>query len=293
MEAPKFKANRDVPSIFQIQHPKILGYLLECKDYLTKRAAADSSSQNGTRYGDTSDDSLYSHQVDAVLKLYKYFSSNPADRAIVNPDDRKIALIELPTGCGKSGVAVLASYVLNARRVLVITPSMIISKQLDEAYEQFLLQRGIGEAEDQAACIPRKLAIVKSEQLKADGKLPYNVISQNNLIITNAHKISDRSKVEVNKIEPKDFDLVIVDEAHHYPARTWRQLVDHFPDCKKVFLTATPFYKGEYILKDPLIKPCYELSRDKAVNRGIIRDVEFTELEGGNNKEEQLKVHNL
>ena len=47
-------------------------------------------------------------------------------------DLKKIALIVLPTGCGKSGIAVLAPYVLGARRVLVVTPSITITNQLGE-----------------------------------------------------------------------------------------------------------------------------------------------------------------
>lgn len=36
------------------------------------------------------------------------------------------------------------------------------------------------------------------------------------------------------------FDLVIVDEAHHAPAPTWRAILDHFDEARKVLLTATP-----------------------------------------------------
>ena len=81
-----------------------------------------------------------------------------------------------------------------------------------------------------------------------------------------------------------------MDEAHHYPAKTWKQLVDHFPNSKKIFITATPEHGGEYILKDPLIEPCYRLSRNDAVKGGVIREVEPNELEGGDSIEEQFKV---
>ena len=51
---------------------------------------------------------LYRHQIEAVRKLQEYF--NPQN----NPNSSNIALVVLPTGCGKTGVAVLASYALNA-----------------------------------------------------------------------------------------------------------------------------------------------------------------------------------
>ena len=43
------------------------------------------------------------------------------------------------------------------------------------------------------------------------------------------------------------FDTVIVDEAHHYPAETWKKIIDHFKQRKKVFLTATPSHRGANI----------------------------------------------
>ena len=83
---------------------------------------------------------LWTHQVEAVLKLRKYF--DPNDRS-VNPDGLNTALVVLPNGCGKTGVAVLASYALNASRALVITPSTIVSEQVYDAYKHFLLDRKI------------------------------------------------------------------------------------------------------------------------------------------------------
>ena len=45
------------------------------------------------------------------------------------------------------------------------------------------------------------------------------------VMITNVHKIGGRSRVTLDNISNDKYDLVIVDEAHHYPAPTWTQLV--------------------------------------------------------------------
>jgi superfamily II DNA or RNA helicase len=37
-----------------------------------------------------------------------------------------------------------------------------------------------------------------------------------------------------------DFDLIIIDEAHHMPAKTWMTVNDHFRHNKKLHFTATP-----------------------------------------------------
>ena len=90
--------NRELPqSVFNTQSHALL-------EFLKKPAATDH---------------LYQHQIDAVLS---------AKQQLQNPSQPNIALVVLPTGCGKTGVAVLAPYALNATRVLVVTPSVKISK---------------------------------------------------------------------------------------------------------------------------------------------------------------------
>ena len=68
---------------------------------------------------------VWQHQIDAVIRVFEQLQ---------NLQIPNIALVVLPTGCGKTGVAVLAAYALNASRVLVITPSVKISKQIHEAF---------------------------------------------------------------------------------------------------------------------------------------------------------------
>ena len=210
--------------------------------------------------------SLYPHQVEAVLRLKDYFDPQ------INPQNRNgIALVVLPTGCGKTGVAILASYALNAKRVLVITPSIIISRQIYEAYGSFLTDHGVipNAPEATQAALPTRSLIKKSSEIRPG--------LSSMVMVVNAHKIGGQSCVKIedipNKHDGPGYDLVIVDEAHHYPAPTWRLLVDHFSNSRRLFLTATPEHRGQPIL--PTINPCYRLTRADAVTRGIIREVMF------------------
>lgn len=277
---PVIKPNYSKSSKFILQHHSVLNYLRQYERYLQSIV-------------DKADEPLYTHQVKAVLRLHRYFEhSGSIIRSTVNPNNSNVALVVLPTGCGKTGVAVLASYVLNASRVLVVTPSLIISKQINEAYENFLVKRGIICEEDQHLYLPQKMLITKSEQLVTSelGQQTLRLeVQQADLLITNAHKIGEKSKVKVEDIPADCFDLVIVDEAHHYPAKTWKQLVDHFPNSKKIFLTATPEHDGRPILTDPPYV-CYQLSHDDAVKDGVIRRVLFHELVEKQSEEEQLEV---
>lgn len=202
---PVIQPNRARSSKFTEQYKSVLDYIRKLEIYLDQEA------------GNTSDETLYWHQVKAVLSLHKYFSSDIG--STVNSQNSRVALVVLPTGCGKTGVAVLASYVLSASRVLVITPSVIISKQIDDAFKEFLVKRKIIRAQDLQYYAPHTLLVLNSEQLLND-----LAVHQVDLIITNAHKVSDnnnpRRRVRLEDIPFDLFDLVIVDEAHHYPAKT-------------------------------------------------------------------------
>ncbi len=208
---------------------------------------------------------IYPHQKDATLWVKDYLDDD-------NTNPENIALVVLPTGCGKTGVAVLSAYALSASRVLVVTPSLIISTQIYDAFcgsaerekKMFLSHRKIIQDDQERECKPFAVPIKKAREIKER--------LHDELLIVNAHNVSEKSSVAIDDL-PTDYDLVIVDEAHHYPAPTWRNLIDHFPNSNRLFLTATPYHKEKQIL--PKCKSCFELSREDV--KGIIRDIKFSE----------------
>ena len=212
--------------------------------------------------------SLYKHQIEAVNKILAYFDSN----------NNGYTIVELPTGCGKTGVAVISAYVLEAKRVLVVTPSVNIMQQMKDAFcshtKSFFRQQKIIEAKD-VHILPSPSNIKNQQDII---KYPD---SSNDLIVMNIQKIQNF------QFKQDAFDLVIVDEAHHYPARTWTKVIDNFPQAKRLFLTATPIYKGKPITHFTTADICYTLSKQNAIhNVGIIRDVKFDEA-----KNDQTRQH--
>ena len=212
------------------------------------------------------DFNIYDHQRAALRQMSQFFA---------NPNRPNIALCVLPTGTGKSGIAAMAPYVLNASKVLVITPSKTITDQLSKDFcgglgDSFLESRGI------IAAVDRTSVLEIPHNLKS-GDNPA-VWTMHNLVITNAHKFGATSNVDLNTVPPNSFDLVIVDEAHHYPAPTWRLLVDHFAGSRRIFLTATPLHNGGPILEHQEQCLVYQLPRDVAIESGIIRPLDFIEV---------------
>ena len=229
---------------------------------------------------------VYRHQVEAVRKLRtELFTDHSQDSHLSN-----VSLAVLPTGSGKSGVAVLAAYACAPKRVLVITPSVTISKQLwidfvDKREDKrinplkckpFLLEREVFEEEDMKSWMPEAMCALRSSR-----ELQTALDKQCELVIANAQKFGGgdvNRGINIGSIDNNYFALVIVDEAHHYPAETWRRIVHHFK-AKIIFLTATPLNRGNYILTDEK-KPCYTYKREDAIRDGIIRPTTFIEIPG-------------
>ena len=91
----------EAPSVFQRHSGKV-------RDFLKKPTATNF---------------VHQHQIDAVVAATDSFNSGNG-----------ISLVVLPTGCGKTGVAVLAAYAIGAKRVLVVTPSVTITEQIGDAF---------------------------------------------------------------------------------------------------------------------------------------------------------------
>lgn len=216
---------------------------------------------------------LYPAQVNALKGIRAHFA---------NTHKENIALVVLPTGAGKSGVAVLAPFVLNSTKVLIITPSVIISNQLFNdmcGANSFYVKKGIIDA-DRAHVLTENGLLVSGSL--GDSDVTVHRFRLHNLVIANAHKFGANSAFDMSKLPSDLFDTIIVDEAHHYPAATWKRIVDHFPRSRRVFLTATPHYKGRNILgtsrKDQDTRYlAYQLTREDAVGAGLLRPLAFFE----------------
>jgi DNA repair protein RadD len=66
------------------------------------------------------------------------------------------------------------------------------------------------------------------------------------------------------------FDMVIVDEAHHVPAESWRNINHAFPNAKKLYLTATPFHSDH---KPIVAERVYEYCLAQAISKGYVKNV--------------------
>jgi superfamily II DNA or RNA helicase len=68
--------------------------------------------------------------------------------------------------------------------------------------------------------------------------------------------------------QPDDFGLIIVDEAHHSPSKSYRRIIDHFSGAKIVGITATPDRADEKAMGQVFESVAYVYEIEDAINDG-------------------------
>ena len=160
--------------------------------------------------------------------------------------------VSMPTGSGKT---VLFSQILAATdaRTLVLVPT----KQLVTQTIEELAEWGVTDVRQ----AKNDLTLPQSER----NNPPQVVVSTNAAFAKAA--ATPAGKYVIN---PEDFSLVIIDEAHHALAEGTSRALDQFDHAFQVGFTATPDYSELRQLKDRLPKVIHELTIRESVELGLI-----------------------
>ncbi len=194
-------------------------------------------------------------QIEAYQALYDYFK-----------EGGKTAIIQIPVGCGKSGIAAIAPFGISHGRVLIIAPNLTIKDGLFESLDITNRQK----------CFWRKRGILKDESMLSG---PYactldtgnvSICEKSHIVISNVHQLSTNPEKWLNKFSADFFDLIIVDEAHHSPANSWKSVLDYFKKAKVINMTATPFRGDKQEIEGDLV---YRYPFKKATVKGYIKRV--------------------
>jgi DNA repair protein RadD len=154
--------------------------------------------------------SLRSYQTDVIAALY---------RAI--KDGKRRIILVAPTGAGKTviGAAVIRDAVSKHKHVLVLAHRREIVQQTRDKLHELGIWCGVimaGVTTQEAA--PVQVAAVQTLDARAM-----------------RHGPNGETRMELPPAT-----LVVVDECHHATAKTWRAILDQYPDAIVIGLTATP-----------------------------------------------------
>ena len=200
-----------------------------------------------------SNEALREPQRDAYLRVSDFFGAG-----------KNKAIIQIPVGCGKSGLAALLPLGMARGRILIISPNLTIKDGLYEAMDITNRQK----------CFWRKTGTLSDAQMIA-GPLActletgnISVAEKSHIVITNIHQLATNVDKWLTQFSDNFFDMIVIDEAHHSAAESWKKVLDRFPKAKIVHMTATPFRSDRQAIDGELV---YRYPFRSATLKGYIK----------------------
>jgi DNA repair protein RadD len=197
--------------------------------------------------------SLREPQREGYARIFDFFSAG-----------KNKAILQIPVGCGKTGLASLLPLGIAKGRALVIAPNITIKDGLYEAMDITNRQK----------CFWRKAGVISDAQM-ISGPLACTLETGNitvaakcHFVITNIHQLATTIEKWLFQFPDDFFDMVIIDEAHHSAADSWKKVLERFPKAKVIYLTATPFRSDRQAIDGELV---YRYSFRSATLKGYIK----------------------
>ncbi len=175
-------------------------------------------------------------------------------------------LVVLPTGAGKTAVLMLLPYVLSSTRALVVTPSQFVRAQIASDLASLKTLKVIG-------ALPMDVpapAVHEVKSVRREVK-DWEFLRDFDAVVTTPSSASPG--IDTVASPPPDlFDIVLVDEAHHSAAKTWKALIEAFPNARTVLFTATPFRRDRREIR---ARHLYTYPIQRAFEDGIYGEMEY------------------
>lgn len=209
---------------------------------------------------------LRNAQIGAIHSISSYFTI----------DESSAAIIIMPTGSGKTAVLMMSPYVLDAKKVLVVTPSKMVRGQITDDFSQLKTLIKVNVFNDQIL----KPNVYEMKHLYSEEMI--NDIEQAQVIVaTPVCALSLTKDTNMNK----QIDLVLIDEAHHVPAKTWQQILVNMKHARQILFTATPFRMDNREIKGEII---YNYPLSLAYKEGIFGEIQYIPIEESIDKDKLI-----
>ncbi len=175
------------------------------------------------------------------------------------------AILQLPVGCGKTGLIATLPFGISHGRVLVIAPNLTIRKGISDALD---ISNSKNFWRMTAAIHDFSGGPYRAVLDGVDANL--HACNESHFVVTNIQQLASSADRWLPQFPPNYFDMIIVDEGHHNVALSWTKVFERFPKAKVVSLTATPF-RGDGVR--PIGKVIYRYPFTRAMVHGYIKQI--------------------
>ncbi len=219
------------------------------------------------KYPISSDDvpGLRNAQLGAIHAIASYLSLQK----------KSAGIIIMPTGSGKTAVLMMTPYIALARKILIVTPSVMVRGQI---FEDFANLNTLKKATVLDQEVPTPIV--------CELKNKYSDSVHDDVIEADVVVASPQCALSLSESEIKNsFDMVLVDEAHHVPAPTWQQILINMDESRHFLFTATPFRLDRKEIKGDMLFS-YPLSM--AYRDGIFGEIRYIPIEEAAEKDKLI-----
>lgn len=194
-------------------------------------------------------------QIEAYIKARDYFEQNKTGHII----------LQLPVGCGKTGLMAILPFGISNGRVLVIAPNLEIRKGISSEFDVSLPNPFLKKA-----AVLKSLSKGPFVAVLEGKKANISDCDKSHIVVTNIQQLASSADRWLPNFSDDFFDLILVDEGHHNIAPSWMKVFEKFSKAKVVSLTATPIRSdGQEIQGNSIYR--YPFSR--AMMKGYIKQI--------------------
>lgn len=222
---------------------------------------------------------LRPHQQNALLHL----------RHAVFEENHKKVLVQMPTGTGKT---VLFSYMPDALGITKKTLVLSHRKQLFEQTQQKLelihpekkisIEAGNKKSDNSADMIVASVATLGKKNSDGRSDEIIELEYEQNPQMTYVRDFDEYAK-RLTQLDPTEYGLIVIDEAHHAPAESYQRILDYFyssnPNIILVGVTATPLREDDLKLEDVFDVLAYSMTLSEAIEKNLLAEIECYRVE--------------
>lgn len=232
----------------------------------------------GYRLIELSSDQIKNNRDDVIYRLRRAFTSDPdlyniylrRTKEVISPNDVQAEVLEeldktrknhhnkglvvLATGLGKTYLSAFDAKALQSKSVLFIVHVDHILKQAMNSFQNVIPELFVD---------PNNYGFYTGNQKDIDGK---------NVIFSTVQTLT--RDANLRRLNPNQFDYVIVDETHHVAAPSYKKILEYFNPRFLLGLTATPDrMDGQDILQYYDNNLVYSIDQSEAIRRGYLSPI--------------------
>jgi superfamily II DNA or RNA helicase len=172
--------------------------------------------------------------------------------------------VQLPVGCGKTGLMGLTPFGIAKGRVLIIAPNLTIRETI---------RRELNVSNPNCFYSKRGVFVPRSGPYLSELKTGANIhdCDAAHIVVANIQQFSGARNKWYEALPTHYFDMILVDEGHHNVAETWTRLFEYFAGAKVVSFTATPMRSDGQIVAGERV---YRFGYARSMIMGFISQID-------------------